>query len=78
MGKEQINIEGAASPEAIIVITTSSQEAIAQADKDGVFKQEIELKGGANEIKAQAFDKDGNGSEQTLTVVYSTEFGVTE
>lgn len=71
----KVVIEGTAPPEAAVVITTNAAEVIVQAEKDGQFRQEIELEGGVNEVKVTAYDNDGNKSEQILMVVYSTELG---
>lgn len=78
VSSERVTVEGTAPSEAIVVITTNVAEVITQAGKDGTFKQDIGLEGGVNEVKIAAYDKDGNKSEQVVTVVYSTEFGATE
>ncbi|MBI2268532.1 MAG: hypothetical protein HYU80_03795 [Candidatus Blackburnbacteria bacterium] len=72
---ERVTVEGTAIPGSSVVITANAGELIAETQADGSFKEEIELLGGANEVKVAAYDKDGNKSEQTVTVVYSTEFG---
>lgn len=72
--REKIKVKGRATPEAVLVILTNTQEVIITAQASGEFEQEIELEGGANEITVVAYNEEGAEERQTLTVVYSTEF----
>lgn len=74
VSEEQVLVQGSASPNAIIVILAASGEIISQAKEDGSFSEEVKLVGGPNEIKITAYDKEGNKTQTTLTIVYSTEF----
>lgn len=74
VSSNKIVVEGTAPAESVIVITTNAAEVITQAAKDGAFAQEIEIDGGANEVKVASYDQEGNKSEVVLTIVYSTEF----
>lgn len=74
VSQDKITVKGSAQPGSTIVILTNSGEAITTAGLSGNFEQEVELSGGANEITVVAYDKDGNESRKTVTVVYSTEF----
>ena len=67
-----IPLKGQAAPEAVIAVITEEGEQLFQADENGYFETELELVGGANEIKVIAVSKEGQREEKTLTVVYST------
>lgn len=69
-----VKIEGVASPNVTIVITTNLSEKIIQSGHDGTFSQEIEVQPGANEIILTTYDPQGKKTEKKLTLVYSTEF----
>lgn len=73
VSSNKIVVEGTAPAESTIVITTNVAEAITQAS-GGAFRQEIEVDGGANEVKVASYDQEANKSEVVLTIVYSTEF----
>lgn len=74
VNEDKVVVQGSTNPYATIVIVASSGEIISQAKQDGSFSEEVKLLGGPNEIKVASYDKDGNKSEQTLVIVYSTEF----
>lgn len=74
VSQDRITVRGSATAGSTIVILTNLGEIILEARGDGIFEQEVELEGGANEIKVVAFDPQGNREEKTLTVVFSTEF----
>lgn len=74
VSSNKIVVEGTAPTESTIVITTNAAEAITQVDNGGAFGQEIEVDGGANEVKVASYDQEGNKSEVVLTIVHSTEF----
>lgn len=74
VSEDKVLVRGAASPNATIVILYNQGEIIAQAQADGSFEQELELSGGANELRVVAYDAEGNKEEKTIAVVYSTEF----
>lgn len=74
VSENKVLVQGSATPNATIVILYNEGEIIVQADEAGSFEQEVELSGGANEIKVAAYDEQGNQKEKTITVVYSTEF----
>ncbi|TSC89401.1 MAG: Uncharacterized protein G01um10145_558 [Microgenomates group bacterium Gr01-1014_5] len=76
--KDTTLIKGAATPRATVVVTTGIDEYILEADADGSFEKEIELKVGLNEIKVISFDDSGSESQKRLVVVYTTELGETE
>lgn len=74
VSQDKITVKGSSQPGSTIVILTNSGEVITTAGLSGNFEQEVELSGGANQITVIAYDKDGNQSQKTVTVVYSTEF----
>ena len=69
---DTISLEGKTTPEAILTIIGQEGQQIITADEDGNFNTELELSGGANQIKISSFSKDGEKTEITLTVVFST------
>ncbi|MDO8503423.1 MAG: Ig-like domain-containing protein [bacterium] len=74
VSQDKITVKGSAQPGSMIVILTNSGEAVTTALLSGNFEQEVELAGGANQISVIAYDKDGNQSQKTVVIVYSTEF----
>jgi hypothetical protein len=70
--EEKINLEGQSLPQTIIVIFYEEGEKILEADEEGKFTTDITLTGGANEILVKAFDQQGNETEKSLNIVYST------
>lgn len=74
VNEDKIIVQGSTTPYATIVIVANTGEIISQAKQDGSFSEEIKLSGGPNEIRVLSYDKEGNKSEQTLVIVYSTEF----
>lgn len=72
--EDKVVLRGSTTPAATVVILYNLGEVIVEARADGTFEQEIELEGGANEIKVISIDDQGASQEQTITVVYSTEF----
>lgn len=75
---DKVNVRGAATPGAMLVILASGGEYILEADKEGSFEQEVKLVPGPNEIKVTSLDTDGNTTEERLVVVYTTELGEAE
>jgi hypothetical protein len=69
---EEVEIWGKTVPQAVVVFIYPEGETIIAADDDGLFKGTVVLAGGANEIKINAYDYQGNKEEAILTIVYST------
>jgi hypothetical protein len=67
-----ISIEGKSIENAIIAISTDTQDFIIETDKNGLFNQEVELVKGANTIKVTASDGAKLSPQQSLNIVYST------
>ncbi len=72
----EVELKGKTLPEAVVVLIYPEGENIVEADEKGEFVSQIELVGGANEIKVTAYDSEGNKEEEVLTVVYSTKFKI--
>lgn len=70
--KEKVPVTGKTTPGAVVVVLFQEGETILEADNEGNFSTEISLSGGSNEIKVSSFDKEGNETSQTLSVIYST------
>ncbi|MDO8487950.1 MAG: hypothetical protein Q7S31_01370 [bacterium] len=56
---------------AVIILSENGQQALAADDK-GEFSLEVSLVGGYNTIRVIVFDKDGNTTEQSVVVTYTT------
>ena len=72
VNQEKIEIVGQTAAQATVTILYEEGEEVFQADEKGEFSQEINLVGGANEIKITAFDAEGNETNKTLNLVYSS------
>ena len=70
--ENKIVIEGITSPNALITFLYEGKETIITSDQEGNFSQEIELVGGANEIKIASFDTEGKETNKIINLVYST------
>jgi len=69
---ETIEVSGQTSAGAIIAIVYPEGEKILEADEKGNFTSEISLVGGDNLIEISAFNRQGDQTKKTITVVYST------
>jgi len=69
---EEVEIRGKTVPEAVVVFIYPEGETIVTADNNGLFNGTVVLAGGANEIKINAYDYQGDKEEEILTIVYST------
>jgi len=69
-----ITISGITMPNSWVVIVTEDEDYIIQSDNSGLFQSEIDLVGGINQIITTVFDTNGNSFNETLRVIYSSEF----
>jgi hypothetical protein len=69
-----LTLSGITKPDVWITISGEDEDYITKSDEPGAFELNVELIGGVNQILITAFDDDGKAVEETLTVVYSTEF----
>lgn len=74
VSEDKITVKGSAQPGSTVVLLFNAGQIILQPDEQGDFEQEVELEGGANEIRIISYDQEGNKQEKTVVVVYSTEF----
>ena len=74
--QSEVELKGKTLPGAVVVLIYPEGENIVEADEEGEFVSQIELVGGANEIKVTAYDEEGNKKEEILTVVYSTKIKI--
>ena len=72
LDEDETEVTGKTNPGAIVVIFYEEGEKILEADVEGGFSTIITLIGGNNEILVKTFAGDGEKTEQTLNVVYST------
>lgn len=72
VNQEKIEIVGQTVAQATVIILYEEGQEVFQSDEKGEFTQEITLVGGANEIKITAFDEEGNETNKTLNLVYSS------
>jgi len=69
---EKLIIKGKSISNATIVIVWEDGEDILVANQEGEFETEITLIGGENIIDISAYDDEGNKTNETLTITYST------
>ncbi len=74
ISESPFQLTGATKPDSWVVISAENEDYMFQPTDTGEFTQEVELKGGVNQIIINAFDKDGNSASSNLLVIYSTEF----
>lgn len=67
-------ISGTTNPSSYIVIVSSNDDSIIQADSLGFFSSEFELQAGQNDITVYNFDQSGQTDKKQFSVVFSTEF----
>ncbi|OGM57507.1 hypothetical protein A2955_04120 [Candidatus Woesebacteria bacterium RIFCSPLOWO2_01_FULL_37_19] len=72
--KDKVEISGISKSKVWIVISTENDDFLLQADEDGSFGQEVSLIGGANQLVVSAFDENGVKNDESLVLVYSSEF----
>ena len=72
VNQAKVEISGQTVAQATVIILFEEGEEVFQVDEKGEFSQEINLVGGANEIKITAFDAEGNETNKTLNLVYSS------
>ncbi|MBU0619031.1 hypothetical protein KKD62_02220 [Patescibacteria group bacterium] len=70
--QENTTIRGKALPKSIIGIVTEEEEILIETDEDGLFETEIGLIGGVNQITITMVAEDGQESNASLTLIYST------
>jgi hypothetical protein len=68
-----ILISGKTTPQAVVIISTPSQDQIADANLLGGFSKEISLDPGLNVLYISSFDLQGNSKQIKKTIYYSAE-----
>ena len=68
-----ITVSGKTTPEATVVILTSSAQQVVQPSSQGDFSTSIAVANGENLIQVTAFGKDGQSVTLLRTITYSTE-----
>ena len=64
--EKSTTLAGTTSPNSYVVILTTDQEYLTQADENGNFAKEITLEAGANYINVTAIDANQNQVSQTI------------
>ena len=72
VNQAKVEISGQTVAQATVIILFEEGEEVFQVDEKGEFSQEINLVGGANEIKITAFDAEGSEANKILNLVYSS------
>ncbi|HSX48655.1 MAG TPA: hypothetical protein VLE44_00150 [Candidatus Saccharimonadales bacterium] len=67
-------VSGITKAKSFVVITGEDSDDISTASDSGTFQRDIDLTAGSNQLKAFAFDNDGNEVSAKVTVVYSSSF----
>src|SRR3989344_60915 len=71
-------VSGITLKDALVVVSSEEEDYILKTNSSGSFEQEVELIGGINQLIVASFDESEGKSEQELTVIFSTEFKVSE
>ena len=69
-----VTASGIATQGTWVVISSETEDFITQTNGTGAFEQNIEPVGGINQLIFAAFNEEGQGVRQALTIVFSTEF----
>ena len=59
-----------------VSISSEEEDFVFKSEENGEFNQEIDLIGGANQLLISVFDENGNSIDESIIVVYSTEFKI--
>lgn len=70
--QDKISVLGNSLPGALITVVSPIDESVTEADDKGVFKTEVLVEEGANEISITSYHK-GKEETQTITVYYTEE-----
>ncbi len=68
----KVTVSGKASPQAVVVILSEDNQQILTADAKGEFTTSVTLVPGYNSLRVQAYDPDGNMTESSALVTYTT------
>lgn len=71
-------LTGITQPNIWVAISAQEEDYTLMSDASGEFSQETDLIGGVNQILVTAFAGDGTSVEETVTIVFSTEFEATK
>lgn len=69
-----VRISGLTKANSYVVISSEEEDYIIRTDEKGGFEENVKLKGGLNQIVLKAIDTEGNTTDKTIRVVYSSEF----
>lgn len=68
-----MTISGTTVPNATVMINTATKDQVIPASSTGTFSTTMTLNDNENRIIITAIDSNGNESQKTITVTYSTE-----
>ncbi len=68
----KVTVSGKTSPQAAVVILSEDNQQIVSADAKGEFTTSVNLVPGYNFLRVQAYDPDGNMTEASAVVTYTT------
>lgn len=68
-----VTIKGKTNPENTVIASTNLQDTTGKADTNGNFTLEIDIATGANVILTRSVAPNGESTEDSRTVTYSTE-----
>jgi hypothetical protein len=69
-----VTISGITKPLVLVAISGETKDYLVRSDANGQFTQSVDLAAGTNEIIFTAFEENGNQTQTTLNVVFSSEF----
>lgn len=68
-----LEILGKGKPESVFLIETAGEMKTTISDKNGAFKEKINLTDGQNDIYISSYDENGESATGNLTVYYTKE-----
>ena len=70
VSEAKIVVAGKTAVSATVLVSQNNQDTVGLSDKDGIFKINITLDEGDNEITVTSINQNGQSKQQLLTVVY--------
>jgi hypothetical protein len=74
----QVTIEGATRNDSWIVVSGENSDNIEKAGEKGDFQIQANLTPGLNQVMVEVFDQNGESSQKSLSLIYSSQFPTPE
>lgn len=70
VNNQKVAVSGKTAASSQILVSQNNQDTLTQADQDGLFKVDIALDEGDNQILVTSIAKSGDTKQETLIIVY--------